>query len=83
MRSRVDTLVKSTSASHVELDVTDEISLLRLAQLLGVSAERVCKASVIFVREGLTDESCYDTFTQEARAQLAERDSTLELFQPP
>lgn len=58
----------------------DDEELLRIARFLNVSAEGLCKLSVIFVREGLTDEICYNKFTERARAAVENLDAQLDAF---
>lgn len=75
-------ITRSSSANHLELDSEDAVELLRIAQFFRVDAMGICKVSVTFIREGLTDESCYEKFTREARAALADRDAQLDWTQP-
>jgi len=71
-------IVQSTSVHHVEVDFVDPDDIYRLCNAAGIVAKGVCKVSVIFVREGLTDEECYEKFEREARARIKQLDAQLE-----
>lgn len=78
-------IVQSSSNSHLELGVSDDLELLRLAQLMKVDPTGICKALVIFVREPLDSEELHTRFysrLQEARAANAELDAQLDFTQP-
>jgi len=75
-------ITRSVSANHMELETEDGPELLRIAHLFGVNLEGLVKVSLIFVREGLTDESCYERFQRERQRELAELDDQLDWTQP-
>jgi len=75
-------ITRSVSANHLELESEDALELLRIARLLDVNVAGLCKVSVLFIREGLTDEICYENFQARARAEARERDAQLDFTQP-
>lgn len=75
-------ITRSASANHLELESTDTLELLRIAQLLHVDPTAICKVCVIFVREPLDEGDLYEKFHRYARHELDERDSQLDWTQP-
>jgi len=72
-------VTQSVSPNHLELSSEDPEELVRLVSFLqrafheDISLMGVVRVSLIFVREGLTDEVCIDRFREWAASQLEEQ----------
>lgn len=75
-------IVRSTSANHVELETEDALELLRIAKLLKQNPLGICKAVVIFIRQGIDEEDLYARFTAHAEARAREIDAQLDFTAP-
>jgi len=65
-------IVTSVADNYMALNLErDEI--LRVLQVLGISAENVCHVSVTLIRWDLTDENRYDKFHKSRDASLDEQ----------
>jgi len=69
-----------TSPNYLELVTEDAVEIFHLCRQFDINAAGVCKVSVNFVREGLTDEICYENFTRRARALLAAEADQISLL---
>lgn len=72
-------ITQSVSANHLELVSEDPHELSRIARFFKVDVTAICKVSVQFIREDLTDESCYKNFEDRQRALAIEVGQQREL----
>jgi len=74
-------IVRTVTANYLELEVEfEDRAFYTVLNAVGAKADKVCKLSVIILREGLTDEICYKNFKARGDTSVAEAASQEDLF---